>query len=104
MAGGVGCRFGTLPLVPDLEHVVDPRVRRKLLGNDQISLAGLLSPENNRCGLRLVTLDYSWNHRGSKLPERNREPIRIRHWPRESKEGQAQNLGAAIHRASMQAG
>jgi len=93
-----------LPATPELRHVADPRLRRKLLGNDQISLAPLLSPEINRCGLRVVTLDYSWNHRGSTLLERNRCPIRIRHWPRESKEVQAQNLSTAIHRASMQAG
>ena len=94
---------GDVPLrsLPELAHIEDPRVRRKLLTNDQISLAGLLSPTINRCHLSVVTLDYSWNHRGSKLPEQNREPIRIRHWPRESQEIHARNVAAAIQRAAL---
>jgi hypothetical protein len=87
-----------VPLRPlrALDHVPDPGVRRKLLGNDQISLAALLSPETNQCGLDAVTLDYSWNHRGSTAPERNREPIRIRHWPREPHETHIRNLTAVV--------
>lgn len=92
-----------LPPTPELAHVPDPRVRRKLLTNDQISLAALLSPVVNRCGLKVITLDYSWNHRGSKLAGRDRGPIRIRHWPRVSKEAHAENLNAAVENASLQA-
>ncbi len=91
-----------LPPIPELAHVPDPRVRRKLLLNDQVSLAALLSPRVNRCGLKAITLDYSWNHRGSKLPGRDREPIRIRHWPRTSQEVHAANLSAAIENAFLQ--
>lgn len=71
-----------LPPVDLLRHVPDVGVRRRLLANDQISLAELLTPEVNRTDLAFECLDYSWNHRGSRFPERNREPIRIRHWPR----------------------
>lgn len=85
--------------VPELAHIEDARIRRKLLGNDQISLATLLSPERNRCGLRSIVLDYSWNHRGSKLPERNRTAMRIRHWPRESMEIHSQTLRELLERA-----
>lgn len=84
--------------LPMLGHIADVRIRRKLLGNDQISLAALLTPETNTCELRTIVLDYSWNHRGSKLSERNRTAIKVRHWPRESAEMHARKLGEVIER------
>jgi hypothetical protein len=89
-----------LPPTPGLDHVRDPRLRRKLLGNDQISLARMLTPTMNRTTLTVKMLDYSWNHRGSALPECNQVPIRIRHWPRESHEIHIRELKSAIHSAS----
>ncbi len=70
-----------LPTLPALAHVADPDVRRKLLCMDQISLVEILGPESNKFGLRLRTLDYSWNYRGSRLPENNRDRPRILHLP-----------------------
>ena len=70
-----------IPRVPILDHVSDELVRRKLLGMDQISLIELLSPEINHTSLRITILDYSWNHRGSRLPENNRVPAKILHLP-----------------------
>jgi hypothetical protein len=48
---------------------------------DQISLIEILGPEFNDTKLRIVILDYSWNHRGSRLPQNNRVPPRILHLP-----------------------
>jgi len=70
-----------LPPVPSLSHVAAEDVRRRLLFNDQISLVEMLSPEVNRFSLAVWTLDYSWNHRGSRLPANNRAPVRILHAP-----------------------
>jgi len=70
-----------LPDIPSLSHVAAEDVRRRLLFNDQISLVAILSPEINRFGLAVKTLDYSWNHRGSRLPANNRAPVRILHAP-----------------------
>jgi hypothetical protein len=70
-----------LPPVPILSHVAAEDVRRRLLFNDQISLVEILSPEVNRFDLALKILDYSWNHRGSRLPGNNRAPVRILHAP-----------------------
>jgi hypothetical protein len=70
-----------LPPVPRLSHVTAEDVRRRLLFNDQISLVEMLSPEVNRFDLAIKTLDYSWNHRGSRLPANNRAPVRILHAP-----------------------
>jgi len=70
-----------LPPVPSLSHVAAEDVRRRLLFNDQISLVEMLSPEVNRFDLAVKTLDYSWNHRGSRLPANNRAPVRILHAP-----------------------
>jgi hypothetical protein len=70
-----------LPSVPALAHVSDERVRRKLLGMDQISLVQMLSPAINKFNLELRILPHPWNHRGSRLPESNPTPIKILHSP-----------------------
>ena len=70
-----------LPALPVLAHVGDDDTRRKLLFMDQISLVEMLSPEVNRFGLAVRTLDYSWNHRGSRLADKNRVPVKILHAP-----------------------
>jgi hypothetical protein len=49
---------------------------------DQVSLVEILGPEINKFGLKVKILDYSWNHRGSRLVEKNRESPRILHYPR----------------------
>jgi hypothetical protein len=70
-----------LPSLPILDHVNDELIRRKLLGMDQISLVEILGPESNHTMLRIKVLDYSWNHRGSRLPQNNRVPPKILHLP-----------------------
>ena len=70
-----------LPFVAALAHIPVEDVRRKLLFMDQISLVEMLSPNTNRFGLAVKTLDYSWNNRGSRLPDKNRAPVRISHSP-----------------------
>jgi hypothetical protein len=70
-----------LPPVPALQHIADEDIRRKLLFNDQISLVEILSPEINKFDLALKTLDYSWNNRSSRQPEKNRAPVKILHAP-----------------------
>lgn len=70
-----------LPGMPVVEHIADEEVRRKLLFMDQISLVEILSPDVNRFGLAVKTLDYSWNNRGSRQPEKNRVPVKILHAP-----------------------
>ncbi len=70
-----------LPSVSSVSHIAAEDVRRRLLFNDQISLVEMLSPEVNRFELAIKTLDYSWNHRGSRLPANNRAPVRILHAP-----------------------
>jgi hypothetical protein len=67
--------------IPSVRHIVSEEVRRKLLNMDQISLVEVLSPEINQLGLKFYPLNPSWNHRGSKLPENNQEPVKILHLP-----------------------
>ena len=73
-------RQTVLSPLPVLNHLKDEAVRRKLLEMAQISLLELLSPETNRFNLGVRPLDYSWNHRGSRFPDNNRQPIRIKYW------------------------
>ena len=68
-----------LPYVTILNHIPDSEVRRRLLNMDQISLAELLSPEVNLFALSVVSLDYSWNHSGSRQARNNRELVKILH-------------------------
>lgn len=70
-----------IPINAPLAHIVDESLRRRLLFMDQVSHAEILSPAINKIGLSCITLDYSWNHRGSRLPENNRAPVRILHSP-----------------------
>lgn len=70
-----------LPPVPALSHIAAEDIRRRLLFMDQISLVQMLSPDVNLTGLSVQTLDYSWNHRGSRLTENNRVPVKILHLP-----------------------
>jgi len=86
-----------LPRLGMLSHLSDDQVRRDLMRNDQLSLAEILSPEVNKFGLKLRVLDYSWNYRGSRLPERNLTPPRILHLPRERVTDYASRLEGAIH-------
>jgi hypothetical protein len=74
-------RQSPLPEVATLRHIPAEDVRRRLLCMDQISLVELLSPEQQRDGLRVAVLDHSWNHRGSRLAENNRVPVRVLHAP-----------------------
>jgi hypothetical protein len=91
-----------LPPIAALEHIKDEVLKRRLLCIDQTALVELLSPEVNRFELAVKILDYSWNHRGSRLPENNREPVRIRHLPRHlAADTHARNLEAAIKRISQ---
>lgn len=78
------CAASTVPVtdVLGLGPQRSEAVIRELLLIDQIALAEILTPEVNRFGLRLEVLDYSWNHRGSRLPANNRKPLRILHRPR----------------------
>jgi hypothetical protein len=89
-----------VPRVSELDHIEDGNLRRNLLTMDQISLCQILSPKNNRFDLKLKILSYSWNHRGSLLPDRNREAIRILHSPRRPEEVHAAELKAALSRLS----
>lgn len=68
-----------LPRVASLRHIADSETRRELMGFDQIAMVEILSPEVNKFDLKYKILDYSWNHRGSRLPERNVQPPRILH-------------------------
>jgi len=87
-----------LPKTPWLDHISDNRVRRKLLCMDQISLVEILSPETNELELEFHSLDYSWNYRGSRFPERNRVAPRILHLPRHSPEEHKMAFAAALAR------
>lgn len=90
-----------LPELPELAHVSNEDIRRNLLSMDQISLCQILSPDVNRYNLRLKNLSYSWNHRGSALPARNREAVRIIHYgrlPNHNLEGHAANLQEVVQR------
>jgi hypothetical protein len=88
-----------LPRFSMLRHITDEETRRTLLGMDQISLVEILSPEVNKFGLKLKTLDSSWNYRGSRLAEKNQEAPRILHLPRQKSVTHASELEAAIQRA-----
>lgn len=71
-----------LPSLPGMEHVKEEKVLRHLLGSDQVALVEILSPEVNKFGLKVKTLDYSWNHRGSMQKDKNVEAPRILHYLR----------------------
>jgi hypothetical protein len=68
-----------LPQVPILSHVAAEDVRRRLLFMDQISLVEILSPDVNQFGLAVKTLDYCWNHSGSRQPRNNRTLVKVLH-------------------------
>jgi hypothetical protein len=85
-----------LPQPSVVDHVAAEPVRRKLLFMDQVALVEILSPEVNRFDLKLARLDYSWNHRGSQLPENNRFPVRISHVPALRRLTEADLLAAAF--------
>jgi hypothetical protein len=68
-----------VPYVSILKHIPDDEVRRRLLNMDQISLAELLSPDVNLFGLRVISLDYCWNHSGSRQAHNNRKLVKILH-------------------------
>jgi hypothetical protein len=103
-----------LPQPTSVDHVASEQVRRNLLFNDQVALVEILSPEINRFDLAFAALDYSWNHRGSRLPENNRYPVRISHapalrqlthadllatafaWQRDGRSGEAERLKAYV--------
>ncbi len=68
-----------LPQVPLLNHVAAEEVRRRLLFMDQTSLVEILSPESNQFGMVVKTLDYCWNHSGSRQPRNNRTLVKILH-------------------------
>jgi hypothetical protein len=87
-----------LPPIAILNHVSDEQVKRKLLCMDQVSLVELLSPEHNQCRLNIQVLDYSWNHRGSRLDENNGSPPRILHNPRASPHVHEEKLRSAFER------
>jgi hypothetical protein len=89
-----------LPRVASLRHVADDKIRRTLLGFDQVAMVEILSPEVNQFDLKFKVLDYSWNHRGSRLPERNLQAPRILHAPRDKSTSHASALEAAIQRTS----
>ncbi|MHB1204707.1 MAG: hypothetical protein ACYCZX_03995 [Rhodospirillaceae bacterium] len=52
-----------LPAVPELAHVPDETVRRKLLEIDKMALWGVLPPDVPQTNARVLTLDDSWNYR-----------------------------------------
>jgi hypothetical protein len=87
-----------LPRLTGLRHLKDEKVCRKLMCMDQISLVEILSPENNRFDLKVKVLDYSWNYRGSNLPEKNLEYPKILHLPRERVTDYAAKLEAAVYK------
>jgi hypothetical protein len=89
-----------LPEIRSIGHVKDEQIRRKLLCMDQTSLSELLGPEGNAFGLRVCTLAYSWNYRGSQLPQNNAEPIKILHWPRALATSHSEDLATAMQAIS----
>jgi hypothetical protein len=88
-----------LPELPILTHVDDEIIRRRLLCIDQTSLVELLSPQSNQLGLKVKILDYSWNYRGSALPENNRQAVRILHLPRQQEKADVSNFAVSTHTA-----
>lgn len=64
---------------PYLAHVPDPEVRRTLLRRDQLALAQLFSPENNRFELDYAQLSEGWNFRGAGQNRRLAEPVIMDH-------------------------
>jgi tetratricopeptide (TPR) repeat protein len=68
-----------VPIVPELADVTDEDIRRLLLRMDQIALMEILSPEVNLLGLQLMTLDDSWNYRGTKSSENKNGSVKIVH-------------------------
>jgi hypothetical protein len=76
--------LGNLDVPPQIEGVrpiADPEVRRELLFMDQTSFVQLLSPEVNRCGVRLEILDECWNFRGTGRGRTFDRPVKISHHP-----------------------
>jgi hypothetical protein len=71
-----------LPDIPFLQTVQSEQARRRLLFNDQISLAELLSPEVNRFNLAYRILDSYWNFRHVPDPQ-EKDHVKILHLPRE---------------------
>jgi hypothetical protein len=86
-----------VPILPAMSHVADEIERQKLLCMDQVALVEILSPEVNVFGLKLRTLDYSWNYRGSRLIENNRQSPRILHFVRRKADYPAE-FEAAVRR------
>ena len=77
--------IGDLREIPDIEylrHVRDEKVRRRLLGMDQVSLVQLLSPEANAFDLAVKVLNESWNNRGWYTPAGRPKSVKIDHSPR----------------------
>jgi hypothetical protein len=70
-----------LPQLDCLKHVDQESTRRRLLNMDQVSLVQILSPDINKLCLTIETLDYSWNHRGSKSHSLNTCHVKISHSP-----------------------
>lgn len=64
---------------PYLAHVQDPEERRTLLRRDQLALAQLFSPENNRFELDYAQLSEGWNFRGAGPNRRLAEPVIMNH-------------------------
>ncbi len=64
-----------------MAHIDDPDVRRKLLFMDQISMVQLFSPEVNQFGLDYMTLDESWNYRGSRTGRPPPPDLKLDHHP-----------------------
>jgi hypothetical protein len=88
-----------LPMEAPLSYIGDEVLRRRLLIMDQISQMEILSPLINKFDLAYKTLDYSWNHRGSRLPDNNRAPVRILHSPALRSLIHADLLAAAFSRS-----
>lgn len=64
---------------PELGHVLADEDRRTLLRRDQLALAQLFSPENNRFELDYAQLSEGWNFRGMGARRRLLEPVIIDH-------------------------
>jgi len=76
--------LGNRPVPPPTAvtaHIADPEIRREALFMDQTSLVELLSPDNNRHGVKLAILDEGWNFRGTGAQRRFDGPVRISHHP-----------------------
>lgn len=54
-----------VPVIPEIATVLDPGVRRWLLGVDKVALLGVLPPDRAQTLTRLYTLEGGWNFRGA---------------------------------------